>query len=83
MSNLKRESRNDNVPTNGKTPFGDLAIRQCLRVARSCSFTSLRVDGLDFGERHAGGDLRAPPGTLPISGMAFMYLLMSLFHLSP
>lgn len=23
------------------------------------------------------------PGHLPISGMAFMYLLMSLFHLSP
>lgn len=25
----------------------------------------------------------SPPGMLPISGMAFMYLLMSLFHLSP
>lgn len=29
------------------------------------------------------GICASPPGTLPISGMAFMYLLMSLFHLSP
>ncbi len=67
----------------GKRPSGTLRsddVIGWLALAASPTFASMAwISANDM----QAGICASPPGTLPISGMAFMYLLMSLFHLSP
>ncbi len=54
----------------------------CLAWPRGGS--DLLADGLDFRDRLAGGgDVLWSVGSVPISDMALMYLLMGIFHASP
>ena len=57
---------------------------RCVQLARARGFANLCAYGVDRGERSApDGVLSSGSSILPIDGMTVMYLLMSLFHLSP
>ena len=54
------------------------------RLARLRGLADLRAHGVDRGERWPSIALCSSGSSiLPIDGMTAMYLLMSLFHLSP